>query len=76
MLAISNTVAYHLKFLLAQAKLCSPISYCGVPSLTTIAFELEVCNSVDKNRVGLASWKNKRKVFISPEEGGALTGWL
>lgn len=52
-------------------KLCCPISSCGVSSLTTIAFRLEACNFDDQDRVSLASWKNKRGVFISHEERGS-----
>lgn len=72
-LDISITLAY-LKFLLAQMKLYSSISCCGVPSLTTITFGLETYNFENKESLSLASWKNQRRVLVSPEERKALTG--
>lgn len=70
----STTLAYHLKFLLAQVKVCCPISYCGISSLTTVAFRSEACDFEDQNAVGLASQKNKRRGFISHDKKEALTG--
>lgn len=57
--------------MLAQVKMCHPISYCGVPFLTTTALELEAYNSVDKREL---SWLEEREESVNISRGSeALT---